>query len=69
MTSENKPADPFSPNGRTFHIHLSVRGAILDFTKRQQVHMCGNSVSPPPMAALARANDPWRAEERQARAA
>jgi DNA (cytosine-5)-methyltransferase 1 len=24
------------------------------------VHMCGNSVSPPPMAALARANDPWR---------
>ena len=31
------------------------------FTKTQQVHMCGNSVSPPPMAALARANDPWRA--------
>lgn len=30
------------------------------FTKTQQVHMCGNSVSPPPMAALARANDPWR---------
>ena len=39
------------------------------FTKTQQVHMCGNSVSPPPMAALARANDPWRAEERQAQAA
>ncbi|MFJ3121082.1 DNA cytosine methyltransferase [Pseudomonas protegens] len=33
------------------------------FTKTQQVHMCGNSVSPPPMAALARANDPWRAAE------
>ncbi|MFG0827339.1 DNA cytosine methyltransferase [Pseudomonas sp. CJQ_7] len=31
------------------------------FTKTEQVHMCGNSVSPPPMAALARANDPWRA--------
>ncbi|VVO21786.1 DNA cytosine methyltransferase [Pseudomonas fluorescens] len=39
------------------------------FTKTQQVHMCGNSVSPPPMAALARANDPWRVAERQAEAA
>lgn len=39
------------------------------FTKTQQVHMCGNSVSPPPMAALARANDPWRMTERQAKAA
>ena len=39
------------------------------FTKTQQVHMCGNSVSPPPMAALARANDPWRIEQRQAVAA
>ncbi|MBC2383572.1 DNA cytosine methyltransferase [Pseudomonas sp. WS 5096] len=29
------------------------------FTITQQVHMCGNSVSPPPMAALTRANDPW----------
>jgi DNA (cytosine-5)-methyltransferase 1 len=29
------------------------------FTKAQQVHMCGNSVSPPTMAALARANNPW----------
>lgn len=29
------------------------------FTKTEQVHMCGNSVSPPPMAALAKANDPW----------
>lgn len=39
------------------------------FTKTQQVHMCGNSVSPPPMAALAQANDPWRALERQPAAA
>ncbi|MFK3971141.1 DNA cytosine methyltransferase [Pseudomonas sp. NPDC087358] len=39
------------------------------FSKTEQVHMCGNSVSPPPMAALARANDPWRAVERQATAA
>ena len=37
------------------------------FKKAEQVHMCGNSVSPPPMAAIARANDPWR--ERLARAA
>lgn len=35
------------------------------FTKTEQVHMCGNSVSPPPMAALARANDPWRATQRR----
>lgn len=39
------------------------------FTKTQQVHMCGNSVSPPPMAALARANDPWRISEQQTKAA
>ncbi|MFU0821802.1 DNA cytosine methyltransferase [Pseudomonas lundensis] len=39
------------------------------FTKTQQVHMCGNSVSPPPMAALARANDPWRVAECHAEAA
>ena len=39
------------------------------FTKTQQVHMCGNSVSPPPMAALARANDPWRVISRQDEAA
>ncbi len=35
------------------------------FTKSQQVHMCGNSVSPPPMAAIARANNPYRVEQRQ----
>jgi DNA (cytosine-5)-methyltransferase 1 len=39
------------------------------FTKTEQVHMCGNSVSPPPMAALARANDPWRVSASQAEAA
>ncbi len=39
------------------------------FTKTEQVHMCGNSVSPPPMAALARANDPWKVTQRQAVAA
>ncbi|MDF3173484.1 DNA cytosine methyltransferase [Pseudomonas sp. ER28] len=39
------------------------------FTKTEQVHMCGNSVSPPPMAALARANDPWRTAASQSEAA
>ncbi|MGI4841075.1 MAG: DNA cytosine methyltransferase [Janthinobacterium lividum] len=39
------------------------------FTKTEQVHMCGNSVSPPPMAALARANDPWRKSATRAEAA
>ncbi len=39
------------------------------FTKTEQVHMCGNSVSPPAMAALARANDPWLLVKRQTKAA
>ncbi len=39
------------------------------FTKTEQVHMCGNSVSPPPMAALARANDPWKVQAENAAAA
>lgn len=33
------------------------------------VHMCGSGISPPPMAALARANDPCCTEQCQARAA
>ncbi|SFI71113.1 DNA (cytosine-5)-methyltransferase 1 [Pseudomonas guineae] len=37
------------------------------FTKSEQVFMCGNSVSPPPMAAIAAANDTW--SPRQALAA
>jgi len=35
MPTENNQANPFCPNGRTFHIHLSVRGALRDFSKRQ----------------------------------
>ena len=35
MPTENKPAGLFDPNGRTYHIHLSVRGALQDFSKRQ----------------------------------
>ncbi|MBV2132002.1 DNA cytosine methyltransferase [Pseudomonas sp. MAP12] len=55
-------AQGFPPNYVITHGHDGRR-----FTKSEQVHMCGNSVSPPPMAAIARANDPWR--ERQAMAA
>jgi len=33
------------------------------FTKAQQVFMCGNSVSPMPMAAIAQANDPYRIQQ------
>ncbi|GGJ06185.1 DNA cytosine methyltransferase [Halopseudomonas pertucinogena] len=36
------------------------------FTKTEQVHMCGNSVSPPPMAAIAAANNPWAKPVRKA---
>lgn len=39
------------------------------FTKSEQVHMCGNSVSPPPMAAIAAANNPWRAGQVERREA
>ncbi len=35
MPTENPPTDPFGPNGRTFHIHLCVRGALREFSKRQ----------------------------------
>lgn len=46
--------------------HIIDKGADgRKFTKTEQVHMCGNSVSPPPMAAFARANDPWRAAARE----
>ncbi|WP_420170738.1 DNA cytosine methyltransferase (plasmid) [Pseudomonas alloputida] len=38
-------------------------------TKTEQVRMCGNSVPPPVMAAIARANDPWAYAEDQAEAA
>jgi len=38
-------------------------------TKTEQVRMCGNSVCPPVMAALARANDPWQYVADQALAA
>ncbi|BBP76469.1 DNA methyltransferase [Pseudomonas sp. Ost2] len=64
-----KPAELYKAQGFPDDYIISHGADGKPFTKTQQVHMCGNSVSPPPMAALARANDPWRAEQRQARAA
>lgn len=54
-------AQGFPPNYVITHGHDGRR-----FTKSEQVHMCGNSVSPPPMAAIASANNPWGATERKA---
>ncbi|WP_421560865.1 MULTISPECIES: DNA cytosine methyltransferase [unclassified Pseudomonas] len=64
-----KPSELYKAQGFPADYIITHGADGKPFTKTQQVHMCGNSVSPPPMAALARANDPWRAEERQARAA
>lgn len=64
-----KPSELYKAQGFPADYIISHGADGKPFTKTQQVHMCGNSVSPPPMAALARANDPWRSEERQARAA
>ena len=64
-----KPAELYKAQGFPADYIISHGADGQPFTKTQQVHMCGNSVSPPPMAALARANDPWRAEEPQHRAA
>ncbi|CAI8819608.1 hypothetical protein [Pseudomonas chlororaphis] len=66
MPTENKPKDPFGPNGRTFHIHLSVRGALRDFSKRQLTGMFRSSAGKPctadeakdhPLEALARGKE------------
>ncbi|GAB5336315.1 DNA cytosine methyltransferase [Pseudomonas fluorescens] len=64
-----KPSELYKAQGFPADYIISHGADGKPFTKTQQVHMCGNSVSPPPMAALARANDPWRAEQRQAHAA
>jgi len=64
-----QPAELYKAQGFPADYIISHGADGKPFTKTQQVHMCGNSVSPPPMAALARANDPWQALERQAVAA
>ncbi|WP_460100152.1 DNA cytosine methyltransferase [Pseudomonas sp. H3_C08] len=64
-----QPAELYKAQGFPADYIISHGADGKPFTKTQQVHMCGNSVSPPPMAALARANDPWRIAEREAEAA
>ena len=64
-----QPAELYKAQGFPGDYIISHGADGKPFTKTQQVHMCGNSVSPPPMAALARANDPWRMTERQVTAA
>jgi DNA (cytosine-5)-methyltransferase 1 len=64
-----QPAELYKAQGFPADYIISHGADGKPFTKTQQVHMCGNSVSPPPMAALARANDPWQVAERQSKAA
>lgn len=64
-----QPSELYKAQGFPDDYIISHGAEGKPFTKTQQVHMCGNSVSPPPMAALAQANDPWRALERQPAAA
>lgn len=55
-----QPAELYKAQGFPADYIIDKGADGKPFTKTQQVHMCGNSVSPPPMAALAQANDPWR---------
>ncbi|RMQ98456.1 C-5 cytosine-specific DNA methylase [Pseudomonas savastanoi pv. glycinea] len=55
-----QPAELYKAQGFPADYIIDKGADGKPFTKTQQVHMCGNSVSPPPMAALALANDPWR---------
>ncbi|GAB0059141.1 DNA cytosine methyltransferase [Pseudomonas syringae] len=64
-----KPSELYKAQGFPADYVITHGADGKPFTKTQQVHMCGNSVSPPPMAALARANDPWRVEAHRAVAA
>lgn len=58
-----KPSELYKAQGFPANYVITHGVDGKPFTKTQQVHMCGNSVSPPPMAALAKANDPWRQME------
>ena len=64
-----QPAELYKAQGFPADYIISHGADGKPFTKTQQVHMCGNSVSPPPMAALARANDPWMSEAQRKYAA
>ncbi|MFI8430967.1 hypothetical protein ACIGEI_24980 [Pseudomonas sp. NPDC078863] len=58
-----KPTELYKAQGEPADYIVSHGADGKPFTKAQQVHMCGNRVTPPPMAALERANDPWRKTE------
>jgi DNA (cytosine-5)-methyltransferase 1 len=64
-----QPAELYKAQGFPADYIIDKGADGKPFTKTQQVHMCGNSVSPPPMAALAQANDPWRISTQQREAA
>ncbi|WP_286976558.1 DNA cytosine methyltransferase, partial [Pseudomonas sp.] len=64
-----QPAELYKAQGFPADYIISHGADGKPFTKTQQVHMCGNSVSPPPKAALARANDPWRIAKQTSKAA
>ena len=64
-----QPAELYKAQGFPADYIISHGADGKPFTKTQQIHMCGNSISPPPMAALAQANDPWRAVKCMAEAA
>ncbi|MGZ0787271.1 DNA cytosine methyltransferase [Pseudomonas saponiphila] len=64
-----KPPELYKAQGFPADYRISHGADGKPFTITQQVHMCGNSVSPPPMAAIAQVNDPWRITDRRSEAA
>lgn len=64
-----QPSELYKAQGFPDDYIISHGADGKSFTKTQQVHMCGNSVSPPPMAALAQANNPWHIGEQLINAA
>lgn len=64
-----KPPELYKAQGFPADYIISHGADGKPFTITQQVHMCGNSVSPPPMCAIAMANDPWQITLQQREAA
>ncbi|MDY0208088.1 MAG: DNA cytosine methyltransferase [Pseudomonas sp.] len=54
-----QPHELYAAQGFPSNYIISTGHDGRTFTKTEQVHMCGNSVSPAPMAAIARANNCW----------
>ena len=63
-----QPAELYKAQGFPADYFISHGADGRPHTKTQQVHMCGNSFNPPPMAALARANSPWAFSQKLAAA-